>query len=341
MVRIDGLLNVADGDNYHAVEVPFAEAGLSLVMITPAEGAFETVRNGLNRAFWNELRAKLAPAVTTVHVPRLALVRDLSADDMPDLGVALTDGAPVIDGSSPGPLPVIVLDSTGAPIDSTPATGPADPATAANFTKVNNAGFLYLEAPRQHIALTIDGQGLTATTATAAVHTATDYEPRYLIDSPHEGGGGVIIISPGTTQSCFHPPDQRPFLFAIYAGDTATVLHLGQVLALDGPTVAPDWTVPYYSACGDSPPLVDVYQYTGALQCQPDSGIPLAEVAQTLTNAGIEVVDAYESNDGLAHAAVCDTPDGSINVFTIHESQVPLAETLGFARLSELNAASL
>lgn len=96
MVRIEGQLNVADSENYHAVEVPFAEAGLSLVMITPAEGTFDAVRAGLNRAFWDDLHGKLAPATATVHVPQLALMRELSSGDLPDFGVALTDGAPAI-----------------------------------------------------------------------------------------------------------------------------------------------------------------------------------------------------------------------------------------------------
>lgn len=312
MVRIDGLLNVAEGENYRAVEVPFAEAGLSMVMITPAEDAFDAVRSGLNTAFWNALREKLAPAVTTVHVPQFTLARELLANDMPDLGMALINGS-------------------------------------ANFSKVNNAGFLYLEPTRQHIALAIDGQGLSATTATAAVHTAAESEPQDLFEGGDQGSYGSVEISVDLAGSrpCFYPPDQRPFLFAIYATETDTLLYLGQVLTLNGPTVEPDWTVPSfyfssssfsYATCGDSP-LVDIYQYTGALQCQLESGVPASEMVQTLINAGIEVVNYYESNDGRARIQLCDTPDGTINVFSIHESQVPQAEALGFSRLTELQTA--
>jgi serine protease inhibitor len=341
MVRLDGWFNVAGGENYRAVEVPLAAAGLSLLMLTPAPGAFDAVRNGLDVTFWNDLRSRLAPAEATVYVPDFVLERDVADDQLPDLGVALTDGAPVI-MAAPGTGSSFTInggDPSQPSVDSTAPTGPADPATAANFTPVNNAGFLYLEVPRQHVSLRVEPQGLSAATVTAAVHTATEYEPQYLFDGSGGGSqyGATLTTGPGSTQPCFYPPDQRPFLFAVYAGESGTLLYLGQVLALDGPLVEPDWTVQrYLQSCGDSPP-VEVYRYSGALQCQPDSGISLGQMQQTLTAAGIEVLDAYESGDGRAYIALCGSPDGSINVFTIHASQLAQAEALGFSPLSSLS----
>ena len=134
---------------------------------------------------------------------------------------------------------------------------------------------------------------------------------------------------------CYYPPDQRPFLFAVYARDTATLLHIGQVKSLDGPLVAADWTVPRWTACGDSPP-VEIYRYKGSRQCAFDSGTPYWAMEQILTDAGIDVLDSGEGTDGKEYLQVCDGPDGVINVFTIHEDQLAEAEALGFRPLSEL-----
>jgi hypothetical protein len=81
---------------------------------------------------------------------------------------------------------------------------------------------------------------------------------------------------------------------------------------------------------------VEIYKYSGSNQCEPDSGIPIWDMEQELINAGIDILESHQSNDGLIRIALCGSPDGTINVFTIDESQVSLAETLGYSRLSEL-----
>lgn len=305
MVRATGMYPTAVGDNYQVVEMPLAGSGLSMMMITPEPGQFDNVRQNLDATFWADIRDQLdaaAPATeNSIYVPKFALTREVTSDNMPDLGVALTD-------------------------------------TEANFSRVNNAGFLYLEVPRQHISLSIDEQGLSSATVTAVAHTATEDEPPILLGPGTGGGGsgGLIITTPADTQPCFYPPEQGPFLFAIYATASDTLLHLGQVRALDGPLVDADWTVPKFTwSCGPTPP-VEIYKYSGARQCEPDSGIPIWEMEQELINAGIDVLDSNQSNDGQIYIALCGSPDGTINVFTIEESQVPLAETLGFSRLTEL-----
>lgn len=327
MVRMAGLFRTTAGTNYQTVEVPLADPGLSIVMITPAPGEFDTVRNSLDAAFWDELRGNLMssePSVeTTVHIPEFALERELLSNDMPDLGVALTDGSS--------------------------SANPANSDIAANFSHVNNAGFLYLETPRQHISLAVDELGLSTSTVTAAVHRATEnettnqFDPLYfdplIFDPPTNGSNfsSVTITTGPSTQSCFYPPDQRPFLFAIYATEQDTLLYLGQVRELDGPEVIPDWTAPLYMAsCGISP-WVEIYQYKGSVQCDFGSGTPLNEMSLTLSDAGIEVLNSNEGNDGQLYAAVCGGADGAINIFTIHEHQLPLAEGMGFSLLSDLD----
>lgn len=307
MVRVTGMYPTAAGNNYQAVEIPLADPGLSLVMITPTPGQFDSVRQNLDATLWADIRSQLDTSApisdSSIYVPLIALTREVASDYMTDLGVALSE-------------------------------------TDADFSRTNNEGFLYLKVPRQHLSLIVNDQGVSSTTVTAAVNTATYDEPPFLFSSgigaEIGGSAGVTITEQSSTTPCFYPPDQSAFLFAIYAKASDTLLHLGQVLSLDGPLVSADWTVPKFTwSCGLNPP-VEIYKYTGAIQCQPDSGIPIWDMEQELSNAGINMLESYQSSDGLARVALCDTPDGSINVFTIDESQVPLAETLGYSRLSEL-----
>ncbi|MBN4079508.1 hypothetical protein JYT26_02595 [Beggiatoa alba] len=327
MVRITGAYHTAAGENYQAVEIPLTDPDLSMVIIIPTPGQFDNIRQNLDAILWNDIRGKLEAsepaAETTVHIPTFALARELSNDDMPYLGVALIDNA-----------------------EGSPSSAPDNPDTTANFSRVNNAGFLYLETPQQHIALTVDEQGLNASTVTAAVHMATKDEPSNLFNSAyissfsfgltsHNGTGFFLTIS-GDTQPCFYPPEQNPFLFAIYAAASDTLLYLGQVQALEGPLVTADWTVPNDTwFCGLTPP-VEIYKYNGSLQCEPDDGITIWDMKQELSNAGIEVLDYYQGTDGNAYITLCGSPDGIINIFTIPEPQVPLAKELGFSERTEL-----
>ncbi|MCK4711123.1 MAG: hypothetical protein KAU21_21100 [Gammaproteobacteria bacterium] len=307
MVQVNGLLNTAEGENYRAVELPFAEPGLSMVMITPTSGQFDTVRNNLNSSFWNDLLVNLTPADTTVFVPQLLL--EGYNDGVPDLGVALVEN-----GSTSSNL-------------------------GANFSGVNNAGFLYLEPPLQHISLTIDELGLTASTTSAAIQIATENEPDYLFSSGFSDSNSIgfvsifVVSQPVAELRCFYPPDQSPFIFAIYDIESKTLLHLGQVLALNGLAVEADWIEHEVSSCGDSP-VIYVYQYSGNTQCDYNGGTSLAEMKDVLINAGVDV-PLWTTDDASNYSSLCGTPDGAINVFGIHESQFGLAESLGFYRLND------
>lgn len=223
MLRITGTLPVTEGEDFRAVELPFAAEGLSLVVITPTSGAFDSVRSRLDDDFWHALRQGLVPTPTTFYLPLFSLQRE---GDISGLGIALNDMG------------------------------------LADFTPVNGAGYLYLETPRQRITLDVDADGLSAATVTAAVHNATADEPPYLFDPQpaHSSMGSATDSAYTYPKSCFYPPDQRPFLFAVYAADTGTLFHLGQVKVLDGDSVEADWLVPFSTACGDSP-LVEVYRY--------------------------------------------------------------------------------
>ena len=80
------------------------------------------------------------------------------------------------------------------------------------------------------------------------------------------------------------------------------------------------------TAEGDS----KVFHYSGAVQCQPTSGISLAEMQMQLTNAGIDVVCAQTGADGMNYPAVCGGQTGEINIYQIREENLEDAINLGF-----------
>jgi hypothetical protein len=146
-----------------------------------------------------------------------------------------------------------------------------------------------------------------------------------------------MITTPGLfdsvdQQNCFYQPDQRSFFFALYANDTGTLLHLGHVVDLAGEAVTPDWKS--FSSC-DVGPTVEIYKDSGAIQCE-SSGISVSEMNESLINAGIEVLKWGDANTGLATIALCGALTFEIYAFSIRESDLSMAENLGFRRVSEL-----
>lgn len=77
-------------------------------------------------------------------------------------------------------------------------------------------------------------------------------------------------------------------------------------------------------------PTVDVYKYDGTLQCGLGKESPLAAMAEELAAAGIEVLASRKDKDGLDHIAVCGASTGTINVYTISQAALAMAEQIGF-----------
>ena len=110
----------------------------------------------------------------------------------------------------------------------------------------------------------------------------------------------------------------------------------GEVNVLEVP--AADWTVfsaqnadgGGYGIWVFERPTVDVYKYDGTLQCGLGKESPLAAMAEELTAAGIEVLAGRKDKDGLDHIAVCGASTGAINVYTISQAALAIAEQIGF-----------
>jgi hypothetical protein len=75
---------------------------------------------------------------------------------------------------------------------------------------------------------------------------------------------------------------------------------------------------------------IDVFKPTGSIQCEPDSGTPLADMQQALTDAGIDVHAAQTTSDGRMYVQVCGAPGGEIHVFSIDAADAAAAAELGY-----------
>ena len=110
----------------------------------------------------------------------------------------------------------------------------------------------------------------------------------------------------------------------------------GEVNVLEVP--AADWTVfsaqnadgGGYGIWVFEQPTVDVYKYDGTLQCGLGKESSLDAMAEDLTAAGIEVLASRKDKDGLDHIAVCGASTGAINVYTISQAALGIAEQIGF-----------
>lgn len=302
MTRLDGAFNRYRGSNFGAAQIPLADSNLSAMIITPDRGQFESVKNGLNKELWNLITTNLSSTEGSVYIPNFVLNRTLTTADLPALDIAASEDE-------------------------------------ANFSAVNNVGFLYLKNTSQNISLHVDVNGFSSGVSSTAVLSATDDEPFFVFD---EGLGDVTNSYFTVTETvilfrkaCYNRPEQSEFIFALYDNSSKTILNIGQIRELSGESVAPDWYVGLEDNCGELPP-VDVYKYKGSVQCDFNSGTDYLTMNKNLINAGIYVYEARESTDGLAYTTVCGAADGVINVFKIFGDQLSEAQALGFKLLSEL-----
>ena len=73
---------------------------------------------------------------------------------------------------------------------------------------------------------------------------------------------------------------------------------------------------------------VRVFKSDGSLQCQQGDAVPLSEMQKEL--AGLHVLAAMNTSDGLLRTQVCGSPTGKANVYTIPREELGAALKLGF-----------
>ncbi len=84
-------------------------------------------------------------------------------------------------------------------------------------------------------------------------------------------------------------------------------------------------------------PTVQVFKSRGSVQCG-DRGTPPEQMRAELERAGVRVHGAHCGSDGLMRPAVCGGSTGDLNLFDIPAADLPRAQALGFAPLSQLGA---
>lgn len=82
-------------------------------------------------------------------------------------------------------------------------------------------------------------------------------------------------------------------------------------------------------------PQTKVFRHDKSIQCA-GSGIPVDDMRLELAKTGIDVICAQKAHDGMGRTSVCGAATGNINVFVIHNSNLPDAEKLGFRSVEEL-----
>ena len=74
---------------------------------------------------------------------------------------------------------------------------------------------------------------------------------------------------------------------------------------------------------------VTVAKPDGSLQCEPDSGLGLDQMALEQL-AGIEILSSSKQNDGLVRIQVCGTETGMLNTYRIHSKDLVRVQKAGF-----------
>jgi len=65
------------------------------------------------------------------------------------------------------------------------------------------------------------------------------------------------------------------------------------------------------------PDRVWVAQPDGSLQCEPESGVSLAEGASELERLGVQVFEKKKTGDGKVRIQLCGSPTGQLNAYLV------------------------
>lgn len=86
---------------------------------------------------------------------------------------------------------------------------------------------------------------------------------------------------------------------------------------------------------------VQIYRSAQVLQCEPASGVSLAQAEAELAHAGIAARCGQVSQDGAMRIQMCGADSGRIHLFRIFKSQLPVAMRLGFNTTESLESLPL
>lgn len=124
-----------------------------------------------------------------------------------------------------------------------------------------------------------------------------------------------------TVSDTFHrPPD--------WAGIISTVNR--RPLIIITPLWVTSWSVMVGAAGDYQKNSLFVTHPSGAMHCEPNSGIDLSTMSQQLTEAGIKVISMRMGFDGREGVAVCGSPTVEINIYEIPATKINTALRIGF-----------
>ncbi|MDZ4298258.1 MAG: hypothetical protein U0998_07395 [Moraxellaceae bacterium] len=85
-------------------------------------------------------------------------------------------------------------------------------------------------------------------------------------------------------------------------------------------------------------PAVQVYRSAQALQCEPSSGVSLAQAEAELANAGVAARCGQVAHDGAMRIQMCGADSGRIYLFRITANQLAAAKALGYETAETLES---
>lgn len=92
------------------------------------------------------------------------------------------------------------------------------------------------------------------------------------------------------------------------------------------------------SAAPQQEPPVQIYRSAQMLQCEPTSGVSLAQAEAELAHAGIAARCGQVSQDGAMRIQMCGADSGRIHLFRVAAHQVAAAKALGYETTEALES---
>lgn len=213
---IQGTLGQVSNEKYTATSIPLNEPDIALLVITPETDQFDSTASAILSEI-KHISENLTSTITDVSIPFFSQSSQLNSLD------ALFDGTSLQSQET------------------------------ANFTAVNDKGFLYLNQFAHNTNFTLSASGMELNSFSAARLDATDYEPasafspNYVNQGYSSSFSSFNYLSYDNIMPCDTAIDNRPFFYAIVNRNTQTILAIGQTVSVEGESA-------YIGTC---PPITD------------------------------------------------------------------------------------
>ena len=256
MVHLKGIMKSYQSEEFKAVEVPFRDSELALLVVIPEPDRFSAIANELDLSFYQMILDNLVEQEELIALP---LLRNIYFHRPEDLGPAFTDPVYYHAHQSKSRRNATKVEFGGWTVNA-PAeeTSPIlEEGEVANFSLTNGVGHLYLKSLWHDIHFEITEAGVESSDMHVAAFQESDQELRSLSTSD----AGVFapigytyeIQSSHTGHMCFAEPDQRAFIYVLYAKSENLIVSLGYGVSLSGEQVEVDW-ISYLAPCSEGPP---------------------------------------------------------------------------------------